>query len=148
MWGVGVEPQRYSLFNLIFFSCPDPLIRICMTLRSHVVYRRQLLLQTPVHLLLFSIFVVRADCRESARTQSSKSNYQNAPKPVLFFWRLGPCTHLTKGSFSTCVIRATLHASPFAFFPTVKLLGSIVTIKQSEDVWVLKVAVTCWHTPL
>lgn len=67
-----------------FSSCPDPLIRICMTPHSHVVYHRQVLLHTPVHLLLFSAFVVQADCRESAKARSSKSNNQNTPKPVLF----------------------------------------------------------------
>lgn len=101
------------IIQLDFSCCPDPLIRICMTPHGHVVYHRQLLLQTPVHLLLFSIFVVQADYRESAKAQSSKSNNQNTQKPVLFcVWVFA---HLTQGNVCTCVIRATLHLS-FAFF--------------------------------
>lgn len=37
VWEKRRQAQRYSLFNFIFF-CPDPLIRICMTLRARVVY--------------------------------------------------------------------------------------------------------------
>lgn len=71
------------IIQLDFSARPDPPIRICMTAHSHVVYHRQLLLQTAVHLLLFSVFVVQADCRESAKAQSSKSKNQNTQKPVL-----------------------------------------------------------------
>lgn len=44
---------------------------------------RQLLVQTTVQLLLFSIFVLQADSRESKEAQSSEPNNPNTQKCVL-----------------------------------------------------------------
>lgn len=72
------QPQRYSLFNFISFlprctnrNMYDSAWQCC------ILYR---LAQTTIYLLLFSIFVLPADSRESTEAQSTKPNHPNTPE--------------------------------------------------------------------
>lgn len=65
-------------YSISFLFCPDPLIGICMTLHARVVvYCKDDYWCKKQNLLLFSIFVLQADSRESTEAQSSKPNHPN-----------------------------------------------------------------------
>lgn len=101
-------------YSIWFLLLPRSANQNMYDTRSHVGWRRQRLLQTPVHLLLFSVL----DCRESSKAQSSKSSSQNTQKPVLFSVWVFALTWL-KAVFCACVITAALrgsYSSPFFFF--------------------------------
>lgn len=84
---------------------------------------RQLLVQTTVHLLLFSIFVLQADSRESTEEQSSEPNNPNTQKCVwLCAWVLA-LTWLR--AIYAPVLSDRCHATWLLFISSVPVLPSL-----------------------
>lgn len=77
------QPQRHSLFNFISFLPRSSNRNMYDTASLCCILYKRLAVQKTIYLLLFSVFVLQADIRESTKAQIPKTSHPNTLKCVL-----------------------------------------------------------------